>query len=172
MVQEQVEIIKREFKQSLEQATETQNPLNNLVQGLNHELELGQNFFLDDNVDCGQQQQQQQHFIPKKTIRRCSSRRKKRYSPTKVKSRNFLTNISYNRLKHIDFDNALFIIVLHTYFSMNPFFLERKFDDEYNRECVKILWTNLVPREFKIFICKHDSFNLLNKLSLKYQNVL
>ena len=54
-------------KKSLEQATERQNPLNNLVQGLNHELQLSRNFFLDDNFDCGQQQQQQQqHFIPKK----------------------------------------------------------------------------------------------------------
>ena len=59
MVQEQVEIIKRELEQSLERATEMQNPLNNLVQGLNHKLELSQNFFLDNNVDCGQQQQQQ-----------------------------------------------------------------------------------------------------------------
>ena len=54
---------------------------------------------------------------------------------------------------------------------MNPFFLERKFDDKYKRQCVKILWTSLVPSEFNIFICKHDSFNVLNKLSLKYQNV-
>ena len=59
MVQEQVEIIKRELEQSLERATEMQNPLNNLVQGLNHKLELSQNFFLNNNVDCGQQQQQQ-----------------------------------------------------------------------------------------------------------------
>ena len=35
MAQEQAEIIKRELEQSLERATETQNPLNNLVQGLN-----------------------------------------------------------------------------------------------------------------------------------------
>ena len=53
-------------KKSLEQATEIQNPLKNLVQGLNHELQLSRSFFLDDNFDCGQQQQQQQHFIPKK----------------------------------------------------------------------------------------------------------
>ena len=35
-------------------------------EGLNHELKLSQNFFLEDNIDCSQQQQQQQHFIPKK----------------------------------------------------------------------------------------------------------
>ena len=77
MAQEQVEIIKRELEQSLERATEAQKPLNNLVQGLDQELELSQNFFLDNNVDYGQQQQQQ-HFIPKKTIRGCSLHRKKK----------------------------------------------------------------------------------------------
>ena len=61
-----MEIIKRELEQSLEQATKMpQNPLNK-TQGLNHELELSQNFFLEDNIDCSQQQQQQQHFIPEK----------------------------------------------------------------------------------------------------------
>ena len=59
VAQEQAEIIKRELEQSLERATETQNPLNNLVQGLNHRLQLSQNFFLDDNFDCRQQQQKQ-----------------------------------------------------------------------------------------------------------------
>ena len=76
MAQEQVEIIKRELEQSLERATEAQKPLNNLVQGLNQELELSQNFFLDNNVDYGQQQQQ--HFIPKKTIHGCSLHREKK----------------------------------------------------------------------------------------------
>ena len=69
MAQEQLEIIKRELQQSLERATETQNPRTNLFQGLNQELELSQNFFWDNNLDCGkqqQQQQQQQYFIPKK----------------------------------------------------------------------------------------------------------
>ena len=116
MAQEQVKIIKRELEQSLERATEMQYPLNNQVQGLNRELELSQNFFFDNNVDWGQQQlQQQQHFIPKETIHRSSLPKKDRYSPTKVKSRNFLTNISDNRLKHIDFDNASFIIDCFTY---------------------------------------------------------
>ena len=33
-----------------------------------------------------------------------------------------------------------------------------------------MLWTYLVPSEFCIFICKHDNFNVLNKLPQKYQN--
>ena len=97
---------------------------------------------------------------------------KKSCSTTKVKLRNFLTNICYNCLEDIGFDNALFINDCSTYilFNLNPFFLEQKFDNEYDRERVRMLWTNLVPKEFYIFICKNDSFIVLNKLSLKYQN--
>ena len=53
MLQEQVEDNKKKLQQSLERAKERQNPLNNLVQRLNYKLELNQNFFLDNNVDCG-----------------------------------------------------------------------------------------------------------------------
>ena len=65
----------------------------------------------------------------------------KRYSLRKVKLRNFLTNISYNRLKQIDFDSAMFIIDCFTYilFNMNLFFVEDKFDNEYDIEYVKML---------------------------------
>ena len=74
MSQEQVELIKRELEQSLKRAMKTpHNSLKNLVQGLNHKLELSQNFFLGNNVDCGQQQLI--IIIPKKTIRRCALRR-------------------------------------------------------------------------------------------------
>ena len=128
-----------------------------------------------NNVNCSQQEQQQQHqqrhFIPKKELRRCSHK-KKRYSARMIKSRNFLANISYNRLKHIEFDNALLIIDCFTYilFNLNRFFLQQKFDDEYDREYVRMLLIYLFPKEFYIFICKNDNFIVLNKLSLKYQN--
>ena len=90
-----------------------------------------------------------------------------RDSPTKVKSRNFLTNnISYNRLKHMGFYNALFIINCFTYIlsNLNLFFLEQTFDNEYDRERVIMIWTYLVRNKFYIFICKHDNFNVLNNL--------
>ena len=66
---------KKKLEQSLERSVEIQNPLNSLVQELNHELELSQDFFLDDNVDCGQQQQ---HFIAKKQYIRLSRRKQKK----------------------------------------------------------------------------------------------
>ena len=48
----------------------------------------------------------------------------KNYSLTKVKSRNFLNNISYNCLKNADFDHTLFIIDCYAYilFNLNSFF--------------------------------------------------
>ena len=33
-----------------------------------------------------------------------------------------------------------------------------------------MLWTYLLPNEFYMLICKHDNFNVLNKLSLKHEN--
>ena len=53
---------------------------------------------------------------------------------------------------------------------MNPFFLERKFNQESDREYVKTLWNYLIPNEFYIYTCRNDNFITLNKLLLKYQN--
>lgn len=76
------------------------------MQDMERDLELKQNFFLVDNVD------HKQKVIPKKTIKKPSN---KNCSPTKVKSRNFLTSICYDCLKSLDFVNASFIIHCYTY---------------------------------------------------------
>ena len=117
---------KKELGKSLAQA---QNLLKSVMQDMEKDLELTQNFFLRNSID------HEQKIVPKKTIKKC---RNNNYSPTKVKSRSFLMNISYNRLKYIDFVNVLFIIDCYTYilFNLNPFFLERKFDDKSDREYV------------------------------------
>ena len=83
MTQQQVEMKKKkELEQSLVQI---QNPLKSIKE-MERDLELNQNFFLDNNVD------HEQNIIPKKkTIKKRSN---KIYSPSKVKSKNFLTNIS------------------------------------------------------------------------------
>ena len=119
MAQQQVEARKKWLEQSLAQ---TQNSLKSLMQDMERDLELNQNFFLGNNVDHKQNVICNKKIIPKKMIKKCSN---KNYSPAKGKSRNFLTNISYNRLKRIDFDNVSFIIDCYTYilFNLNPFFL-------------------------------------------------
>ena len=91
---------------------------------MERDLELNQIFFLGNRVDDEQDLIDNQKIIPKKTIEKRKSG--KNFSPTKVESRNFLTNISYTCLKSINFDNVSFIINCFTYifFNLNPFFLE------------------------------------------------
>ena len=88
----------------------------------------------------------------------------------KEKSRNFLTNISYNCLKSIDFDNASFIIDCFTYilFNLNLFLWNK--NSTLEAEYVTMLWNHFIPDEFYIYIYRNDNFIVINKLSLKYQN--
>ena len=61
---------------------------------------------------------------------------RKVYSSTKVKARNFLTNIFYNRVKEVHLTNDSFIINCYAFilFYQNPFYLERKFEDVVDRQ--------------------------------------
>ena len=120
-------------------------------------------------------------MIPKKDIsnaietQNCLSsvsyRNRKVYSPTKVKARNFLTNIYYNRVKGVDLTKYSFIIICYifTLFYLNSFYFERKFEDVVDRLKIKALWNCFMPSDFYIFICKSEHFTTLNKISLKYQ---
>ena len=64
--------------------------------------------------------------IPKKRERKAKTARKNKtpYFPTKIKARNFLSNISYSRVCENDFRNACFVADVLTYITMNlkPFF--------------------------------------------------
>ena len=64
-------------------AADILNPLQKVMDGL--QKELNHDFSSSDNVV---------KLIPKKKMRKNVN-----YSPTKVKARNFLTNVSYNRIK-------------------------------------------------------------------------
>ena len=123
------------------------------------EKELNQDFSNEDNVV------RTQNIIAKKDIKR-----KKVYSLAKVKARNFLTNLSYKRVKKDDLLNENFIIdcISLTLFNLNPFYLERKFDDAADRDKVETLWTCFIPNEFYFYICKGENYQLLNKITLKY----
>ena len=93
------------------------------------------------------------------------------YSTTKVKVQNFLTNISYNRVKNVDITNNYFIIDCYMFilFCLNPFYLEWKFEDVINREKAEALSNCFMPSDFYVFICKSEHFTTSNKISLKYQ---
>ena len=96
------------------------------------EKELNQDFSSENNVV----RTQTQNIIAKKYIKP-----KKVYSSTKVKGAKFLTNLSYKRVKKDDLSNENFIIdcISFILFYLNPFYLERKFDDTADRDKAETL---------------------------------
>ena len=94
-------------------------------------------------------------------------------SSTKVKARNFLTNVSYNRITAVDYRNNNFVIDCFTFLVLylNPFYLERKFESSVEREFVNVLWAFLMPSNLYDFINENDNMTTLNKIKIKYVDV-
>ena len=99
---------------------------------------------------------------------------KKKYSSTKVKARNFLTNISYNGLKQKDYENRAFVIDIFAYLILyfNPYNVNGKFETELERAYINILWSMLMPQNFYIFVSKKENIQLLNKKNAKFQDAV
>ena len=66
----------------------------------------------------------------------------KPFNTTRIKSRNFLTNISYNRVKEEDlFDRSfVFDIYVLTTKNINPFSLEREIFDVKDQGMINMFW--------------------------------
>ena len=96
----------------------------------------------------------------------------KSYNNSKVKARNFLTNVSYNRITAADFKNKNFVIDCFTFMILylNPFYLERKFETIIERDFVNVLWTFLMPSKLYNHITGNDNMKTLNKIKIKYQD--
>ena len=94
------------------------------------------------------------------------------YNNSKVKARNFLTNVSYNRIATADFNNNNFVIDCFTFMIlyMNPFYLERKFESVIEREFVNVLWAYLMPNSLYVYISSDTNMKTLNKIKIKYQD--
>ena len=85
---------------------------------------------------------------------------RKRYSTIKTKARNFLTNIVYRRFKKSDFNNGNFVIDVYSFLlkNLNPLMIDRKFDNENDRRCVKRLWQKCLAQQFFRNIFLYDNF--------------
>ena len=94
------------------------------------------------------------------------------YSSTKIKARNFLTNVSYNRVTVADYKNKNFVIDCFTFLVLylNPFYLERKFETDVEGEFVNTLWAFLRPSNLFNHISQGDNMKTLNKIKIKYQD--
>ena len=94
------------------------------------------------------------------------------YSSTKIKVRNFLTNVSYNRVTVADYKNKNFVIDCFTFLVLylNPFYLERKFETDVEREFANTLWAFLMPSNLYNHISQGENMKTLNKIKIKYQD--
>ena len=92
----------------------------------------------------------------------------KNYSSTKIKARNFLTNVSYNRITTADYKNNNFVIDCFTFLILylNPFYLERKFETNVEREFVNTLWMFLMPGNLYSYITQNENMKTLNKIKI------
>ena len=97
-----------------------------------------------------------------------------KYSPTRVKSRNFLSNISYTRINKGDFYNESFILDIFILLvkNLNPFSLQRKVSEKLKHEMIYVLWRECIPVEFYRYICEEDNFKYLNGRDVSQQGVL
>ena len=96
----------------------------------------------------------------------------KSYNNSKVKARNFLTNVSYNRITAADYKNKNFVIDCFSFMILylKPFYLERKFETIIERDFVNLLWTFLMPSKLYDHISGNDNMKTLNKIKIKYQD--
>ena len=97
----------------------------------------------------------------------------KNYNNSKVKARNFLTNVSYTRITTADYKNKNFVVDCFTFLIMylNPFYLERKFESTIERDFIHVLWNYLMPNQLYRHISSEANIKTLLKIKIKYQDV-
>ena len=112
------------------------------------ENRLNQDFSQDDND------------IEKKKKAAMRALARKRYSTSKIKARNFLTNIAYRRHKKSNFSNCNFVIDVYFFLlqNVNPLMTDKKFDNENDRQCVKMLGRKCLPQQFTRYTFLYDDF--------------
>ena len=113
-------------------------------------------------------------FSDDKDLKKQEKKEKKKYSSTKVKARNFLANISYNGIKSKDYENRKFVIDIFAYLILyfNPYNINGKFESDLERSYINILWSQLLPQNFYIFVAKKENIQLLSKKNAKFQDAV
>ena len=141
------------------------------------DMEIGNNF---PNTEVSGNQLNQDFFqdnedIPKKKERKAKTVRinKTPYSPTKIKARNFLSNIAYSRICEKDFSNVCFVADALTYITMDlkPFFLSTTYHDLKDKEMIRMLWKECLPQGYCNYIKRPENFDLLHSPKITFKQV-
>ena len=93
-----------------------------------------------------------------------NKRSERKYTIIPVKSRNFLSNISYVGInkEHFYNDNFIFDFYLLMTKYFNPFSLDRKLNDPKKHEMIYMIWKECMLVPFYKFTCKDENFIYLN----------
>ena len=126
--------------------------LSTLTEGLKSQLEPS--FFQDDN-----------------NVKKTKATTK--YSNTKEKTRNLLTNISYRRYKPEDVEKTNFVIDVFPFLTQNfnPTGLDKKLETSLEKYYVKMVWDTCVPHKFNKFIFLKGNFIELSQPHITYQKL-
>ena len=122
----------------------------------------------DDNIqDMDESAKSQYFFQDNNAIRR-------KYTTTRIKSRNFLSNIAYVGINKEDYYNKNFIFDVYLLLTKNldPFSLDRKLADKTKHEMIYMLWKECMPFKFYWYICQEKNFLYLNGKNVLQPKVL
>ena len=99
---------------------------------------------------------------------------RKKYTTTRIKSRNFLSNIAYVGINKEDYynKNILLDVYLLLTKNLNPFSLDRRLADKTKHEMIYMLWKECMPIKFYRYICKEKNFLYLNGENVLQPKVL
>ena len=122
--------------------------------------QLDQDIFLDDNEK-----------IEKLDNKKNNNKRK--YSSTKVKTRNILTNLSYLRVNRLDFDNKSYVLDFVTFIIqyLNVSSLDLKLETELEKNMLMFIWQNCLPLKLTEFISSKHHYDILSAPNSKFKDV-
>ena len=176
MTQKQVELQKLI---SLEQKREKEHLMNDFDQLLmsqptKQNLTTTKKYPLSETMKSLEKELNLDIYLSDKDLKKQEKKEKKKYSSTKVKAQNFLTNISYNGIKSKDYENRTFVIDVFAYLILyfNPYAITGKFETELERAYINILWSQLLPQSFYLFVSKKENIQILNKKNSKFQDAV
>ena len=114
----------------------------------------------------------QDKIVNRHKIRYTATRIK--YSPTRIKSRDFLSNISYTGISKSDFYNENFILDVFVLLvkNLNSFSLSRKITDKTKHDMAYMLRRECIPSEFYRYISEEKNFLYLNDRDVCQPTVL
>ena len=100
-------------------------------------------------------------------------KKKRKYSSTKVKTRNLLTNLSFARINDLDFQNKSYVLDILTFIVqyLNIFLLDIKLETDLEKNMLAFIWQNCLPFNLTNFVSSEDNYYTLTKNNLKFKDV-